>query len=176
MKKNVTVFGSAMPKPDNSEYGTAYRLGELLGLNGFNIICGGYYGIMEAVSKGAHVYGAAATGITLRYVNNKPNPFLTRIIPCENLFERITKLIELGDAFIVLQGGTGTLLELAAVWEFLNKDLIERRPVACYSSLWREIGSIMNKQLEKEGRDAHLVSFFDDVDEMVNFIKKELKR
>jgi len=173
MKKCVTVFGSAMPQPGEEEYETAYKLGKLLASNGFDVICGGYYGIMEAVSKGVTVNGRSATGVTLSYVKSKPNPFLTKVILCDNLFERIMKLIELGDAYIVLQGGTGTMLELAAVWEFLNKDLTNKKPVACYSTMWKEIGDIMNKQLEKEGRDVNLLSFFNDIEELVEFTAKD---
>jgi uncharacterized protein (TIGR00730 family) len=132
MKKSVTVFGSAIPLPGEVEYENAYKLGKLLVMNGFDVITGGYFGIMEAVSKGVIENGGSATGITLNYVKRKPNAFLSKIISCDNLFERISKLIELGDAYVILQGGTGTLLEFAAVWEYLNKDLVDRKPVACY--------------------------------------------
>ena len=127
------------------------------------------YGIMEAVSKGATENGGSATGITLSYLKRKPNEFLTKIISCDNLFERIDKLIELGDAYVVLQGGTGTLLEFAAVWEYLNKNLIDKKPVACHSPMWHGIGEIINKQLKKEGKNTNLVSFFNDVEKLVEF-------
>lgn len=175
MKKSVTVFGSAMPQPGDAEYKIAYKLGKLLALNGLNVINGGYFGIMEAVSKGAAENGGTTTGVTLSYMKRKPNQFLSKVISCDNLFERISKLIELGDAYIVLQGGTGTLLELASVWEYLNKDLVDRKPVVCYSSMWKGIGEIMNKQLEKEGRDVNLISFFDVIEHAVDFIVKNLQ-
>ena len=175
MKKSVTVFGSAMPLPGDAEYETAYKLGKLLAKNGFDVINGGYFGIMEAVSKGAAENGGSVTGITLSYIKRKPNSFLSKVISCENLFERISKLIELGDAYIVLQGGTGTLLELAAVWEYLNKDIIDRKPVACYSSMWKGIGEIMNEQLKREGRNTNLVSYFDDIEKLVEFVSAKLK-
>ena len=175
MKKSITVFGSAMPLPGDAEYETAYKLGKLLAIKGFNVVNGGYYGIMEAVSKGASENGGSVTGITLSYIKGKPNSFLSKAISCENLFERISKLIELGDAYIVLQGGTGTLLELAAVWEYLNKELIDSKPVACYSSMWKGIGEIMNKQLEKERKSVNHVSFFDDIEKLVDFVSTKLK-
>jgi uncharacterized protein (TIGR00730 family) len=175
MKKSVTVFGSAMPLPGEAEYETAYELGKLLAKNGFDVISGGYLGIMEAVSKGAIESGGSATGITLNYVKRKPNAYLNKIIGCNNLFERISKLIELGDAYVILQGGTGTLLEFAAVWEYLNKDLVVRKPVACYSLMWKSIGEVMNEQLGKEGRSTNLVSFFDNVEELVEFVVSKNK-
>ncbi len=175
MKKSVIVFGSAMPLPGDAEYETAYSLGKLLATNGFDVVNGGYYGIMEAVSKGATENGGSATGITLSYLKRKPNEFLTKIISCDNLFERINKLIDLGDAYVVLQGGTGTLLEFAAVWEYLNKNLIDKKPVACHSPMWQGVGQIINEQLKKEGKSTNLVSFFDDVERLVEFIVKNLQ-
>ena len=175
MKKRVTVFGSAFPKDGEGEYNDAYQLGKLLGQKSFDVNTGGYGGIMEAVSKGVKEYGGTATGITLSYVKSKPNIYLNKIISCNTLFERITKLIELGDAYIVLQGGTGTLLELAAVWEFLNKNLMNTKPVACHSLMWEEIGAIINKQLKREGRDINRISFFNDIEEMVGFVVRNLQ-
>jgi len=175
MKKRVTVFGSAFPKDGETEYDTAYKLGSLLAQKGFDLNTGGYMGIMEAVSKGVKENGGKATGITLSYVKSKPNIYLDNIISCDTLFERITKLIELGDAYIVMQGGTGTLLELAGVWEYLNKGLMKTKPVACYSLMWKEIGAIINKQLKIEGRDLNRISFFDDIEELVEFNVERLK-
>jgi uncharacterized protein (TIGR00730 family) len=174
MKKTITVFGSAMPVEGDDDYNTAFKLGSLIGKKGFNVNTGGYGGIMEAVSKGVVENSGSTRGITLRYVKRKANKYVTEEIVCDTLFDRITKLIELGDAYIILPGGTGTLLELAAVWEFLNKGLMDSKPAVCYSSMWKQIGEIINKQLEKEGRSTKLVSFFDDIDKLVEFISNEL--
>jgi uncharacterized protein (TIGR00730 family) len=174
MKKTITVFGSAMPNEGEEEYNAAYKLGCLLGRKGFDINTGGYGGIMEAVSKGVMENSGNARGITLRYVKRKANKYVNEEIVCDNLFDRIAKLIELGDAFIILPGGTGTLLELAAVWEFLNKGLMDLKPAACYSLMWKQIGEIVNRQLEKEMRATNLVSFFDDIDLLAEFISTGL--
>ncbi len=111
-------------------------------------------GTMEAVSKGANENGAEVIGVTVDIWSSDPNKFITKEIKCENLLDRVNKLIELGDAFIVLQGGTGTLLELAAVWELSNKGLMDHKPILCHSSMWQGIVSIMNIQMKKEGRET----------------------
>ena len=173
--KSITVFGSAMPLLGDVEYETAYKLGKLLATNGFGVVNGGYYGIMEAVSRGVTENGGSATGVTLSYLKRKPNKFLTKIISFDNLFERINRLIELGDAYIVLQGGTGTLLELAAVWEYLNKGLVDSKPVACHSLMWKNVGEAINNQLKKEGKNTNIVSFFDDIEKLVEFIVSKFR-
>ena len=170
MNKTITVFGSSRPKPGEEEYEIAYNLGKLLAENKFNVCTGGYYGIMEAVSKGASGNGVEVIGITVKDWDKKGNKYLTKEIKCDSLFERINKLIESGDTYIVLQGGTGTLLELAAVWELANKDLMMLKPIVCHSSMWQGIVSIMNLQMEKEERSTDLVKAFESIEDIVKYI------
>lgn len=171
MKKIITVFGSSKPVDNEQQYITAYNLGKQLALNGFDICTGGFNGIMEAASKGAVDGGGEAIGVTVNLWTSKANRFLTNEIICETLFERIDKLIELGDGFVILQGGTGTLLELAAVWEYSNKGLMKSKPIACHSKIWNVIISEMNEQMKHEGRDHDRVKTFDTIEEISEYIK-----
>jgi hypothetical protein len=41
--------------------------------------------------------------------------------------------------------------------------------------MWKEIGETINKQLKREGRDTNRVSFFDDIEEMVEFVVRNLQ-
>lgn len=174
MKKTVTVFGSSKPLPGDEEYEIAYKLGRMLAQSNFNVCNGGFYGTMEAVSKGSLEAGGKATGIIINQWGLKPNSYLTEVIECNTLFERVSKLIETGDALVVLQGGTGTLLELAAAWELMNKDFSNRKPVFCHSELWKLIVGKMNEQMEKEGRDTNIVLTFDSIEEIIQNLKNVL--
>ncbi len=96
------------------------------------------------------------------------------IIKCKTLFERIEKLISIGNGYVILQGGTGTMLELATVWEFINKKMISPKPIVTYSQMWKEIVEIMEKQIETEKRRTGVVKSFNTVDEIVSFLVSEL--
>ena len=174
-KKTITIFGSSIPKEGDDEFETAYQLGKLLAKNNFDVCTGGYGGIMYAVSKGVSEEGGKVIGITVGLWGATPNKYLTKEIKCNSLFERILKLVETGDAFIILQGGTGTLLELATVWEFMNKRLLERKPVLCHSKMWKEIVYIMDKQIEKEERVTGLIRYFANVEGMVEYLSNHFR-
>jgi uncharacterized protein (TIGR00730 family) len=174
MKKTITVFGSSQPCEGDEEYNIAYKLGSMLAKSGFDVCTGGFMGTMEAVSKGANEFQAEVIGVTVDIWSSNPNRFITKEVKCDNLLERVEKLIKLGDAFVVLQGGTGTLLEFAAVWEFSNKGLMDHKPILCHSSMWQGIVSIMNIQMEKEGRETKLVKAFENVEEIVDHISLKL--
>ncbi|MFA7228487.1 MAG: LOG family protein, partial [Melioribacteraceae bacterium] len=79
-----------------------------------------------------------------------------------------------GDAFILLQGGTGTLVELSLVWEYFNKNMISVKPFACHGSLWSEIVPAMEKQIEIEKRRTGLLKCFNEIDECAEYIIKSL--
>ena len=174
MKKTITIFGSSRPAEGDEEFNAAYNLGKLLAQKGFNVCTGGYQGIMNAVSKGARENGADATGVTVRGWSSIPSSYLTKEIICENLNQRLEKLVELGDAYVVLQGGTGTLLELALVWEFINKKVLPVKPVISHSRMWKEIVAIIDKQLEKEKRVTGLVKSLDNMVEIAEYLQKKL--
>ena len=174
MKKVVTIFGSSKPTQNEEQYVTAYQIGKQLALKGFDVCTGGFNGIMEAASKGAVEGGAEAIGVTVNLWGRSSNKYITKEIKCNSLLERIQKLIELGNGFIVLQGGTGTLLELAAVWEYINKGLMHAKPIACHSAIWKKIVSEMNEQMKLEGRNIDLVKTFDTTEQIVNYLQDNL--
>lgn len=172
MNKTITIFGSSIPREEEDQYNFAYQLGSALAKDGFNICTGGYGGIMEAASKGAFDNGGLVYGVTVDGWENQPNPYITIEVREKRLFERIEKLLELGDAYIILQGGTGTLLEFAAVWEFANKNLQQPKPIICHSQMWKEVVDVMNKQMELENRRSDLIRCFNSVDEIIEFLLK----
>lgn len=172
MQKTITVFGSSKPLPGEEEYESAYILGRLLAEKGFNVCCGGYYGIMEAVSKGAAELGKEAIGVTVDLFNAIPNTHLTSIIECESLFDRIEKLLEIGDGFVVLRGGTGTLLELSVIWEMINKNLMPPKPIICFGQMWKPLIELMDKRMEFENRATGLINYFDNEKDCVEFLTK----
>ncbi len=174
MKKTITVFGSSLPREGDEEFEAAYNLGCFLAKKGFNVCTGGFQGIMDAVSKGAAENGAEVMGITVDLWGAKPSEFLTKEIKCQTLFERIAKLVEIADAYVVLQGGTGTLLELAVIWEFMNKKMLRVKPIISHSTMWKEIAKIIDEQLQKEKRVTGLVKNFDKVEEIAEYLHQKL--
>jgi uncharacterized protein (TIGR00730 family) len=111
--KTVTIFGSALPAPSSAAYREAQRLGRLLAEAGYSVCNGGYAGLMEASARGAREAGGHTIGITCSVWPRPANPHIVEEVRTRNFPERLMTLIERGDAYIVLPGGTGTLAELA---------------------------------------------------------------
>ncbi len=173
--KIITIFGSSFPKPGEDEYEFAHQLGKKLGENGFDICNGGFYGTMEASAKGAIESDSHTIGVTVGDFNLKANKFIREEIRCNNLFERITKLIELGDGYVILKGGTGTLLELSAVWELANKNLMKRKPIVVYRDYWNDLVKLIDERMILEKRDKGIVFLANEIDEFVSYLQLKLE-
>jgi uncharacterized protein (TIGR00725 family) len=138
--KTITIFGTANAKSGEPAYTLAYQTGKLLAQGGFVIANGGYGGTMLAASKGAAEAGGETIGVTCSAFARTPNEYISREIVTNSPDERLDTLIKLGRAYVVLPGGTGTLLELAMVWELKNKGFIkEDKPIILVGGFWKPL-------------------------------------
>ena len=94
---------------------------------------------MEAVSRGAAEAGGRVLAVTARVFGGPANRWVAEETVVETWRDRLFKLIELGDAYVALPGGTGTLAEIAVVWEMLNKGILTPRPLVLLGDFWRPV-------------------------------------
>jgi uncharacterized protein (TIGR00730 family) len=136
----VTVFGSSRPREGDADYEEARILGRALARHGFSVCSGGYGGVMEAVSRGAKEASGRTVGVTADFFRNaKLNPWIDEEVRMKTWEERLFELIRRADAFAACKGGTGTLVELAVVWEMINKAVMAAKPFAVLGEFWRPV-------------------------------------
>jgi uncharacterized protein (TIGR00730 family) len=182
----ICVFGS-YKNFNKKKKNEIIMLGSLLGKNGFDVISGGFGGTMEDISKGAKDAGGKTIGVTYYKWKDvsykKPNKYIDEEIKTKDIFERIDVMMKNADAFIVLPGGTGTLLELAACLEHINKGLSEPKPIIALGNFWRPITKILSKEKPLSGifkyslkpkTCADLVTFLNTPNEIISKLKSEL--
>ncbi|MHC4292837.1 MAG: LOG family protein [Planctomycetota bacterium] len=145
-EKIVTIFGSGRIKPEQEAYKLAYELGSLLAEAGFSIANGGYEGTMLAAAEGANKAGGKVIGVTCSaFGQTKANAYTSEVIVTDSLDHRLDTLIKLGQAYVVLPGSTGTLLELAKVWEFKNKGFLATiKPVILLGDYWKDLVDLIS--------------------------------
>lgn len=137
--KIVTVFGSSRPRDGEEQYAAARRLGAELAANGFVVCSGGYGGVMEEVSRGAKEAGGRTLGITAKCFRARVNKWVDEEIRVKTWQERLFELVKRGRGYVTCRGGTGTLVELAVVWEMLNKGAMTRRPLVVLGDFWQPV-------------------------------------
>ena len=167
-KKTIALFGSSAPLPGDYNYLQAYNLGKALAAAGYNLANGGYSGVMAASAHGAHQAGAHTTGVTCdAFGRSGPNQWIDKEIRTKDLNQRLITLINLADAYVVLPGSTGTLLEIAMVWELINKHFLPQRPIIFLSTYWQPV---INTVVQNDDANTENLIFAQTQDDVIQIL------
>ena len=139
MSPIISVFGLSRAAEASDEYRLAQELGAAMAQAGFAVATGGYGGTMEAVSRGAKQAGGRVIGVVASDISTKANQWVEETIVVPQWEDRLMKLILLGDGYVALPGGTGTLVELAVAWEMIHKGLLPPKPLVALGEFWRPV-------------------------------------
>ncbi len=177
-KPIITIFGSARPADGDIFYEEARILGGELAAAGCTVCNGGYGGTMEASARGAKEAGGKAIGVVSEFFGVEPNKWIDKKIVVKSLTDRLMELISLADGYVVLKGGTGTLLELASVWEFMNKSVIEQKPLIVLGTYWDRVIDTLNQEMMFEGKETctHFITAASSPKDAVEKLNNRLKR
>jgi len=175
LAKTVTVFGASGARRGTEAYAEARRLGRLLAEAGYTVCNGGYSGTMEASARGAREAGGATTGITNALFDpSKANRYIDDERKAVDFYERLRRLIDLGDAYVCLRGSVGTLTEFSLTWTLLQTRAIARRPFVCIGSAWRGVIEAYRAHLMVRPKDFALVTLAENPEAAVDFIRAHL--
>jgi len=138
----VTMFGSARIGIGSPVYAQARELSEALSRLGCGIITGGGAGLMQAANEGSSIAtgGKSDKSIGIRIDlprGEGPNPFVGRTFEHKTFFSRLHHFVIASDAFVVLPGGIGTLLELSMIWQLLQVRKLYDTPLILVGDMWR---------------------------------------
>ena len=147
--------------PESDEYADGVRLGRALAVAGLTVVTGGYAGTMAAVSQGAKEGGGITIGVTLSSLSERisPNPWVDEEVRTEALLTRIDKLIELGEGFVVMPGGAGTMAELAVVWNLAIIGALHGKPIVVVGAGWEKVVRTMLAELHTIESDLDSLTF-----------------
>ncbi len=173
----VTVFGSARYVESDAYYALAREMGGALARAGFTVMTGGGPGIMEAANRGAREAGGHSIGCNIRLpVEQKPNPYLDKMVEFEHFFVRKVMLVKYSYAFVVMAGGFGTLDELFEVSVLIQTGKIQDFPVVLLGSeFWRPLVEQLKATLlghhTVDAKDMELMKVFDSPEEASQYIR-----
>jgi uncharacterized protein (TIGR00730 family) len=137
----VTIFGSARARPGVYPYDEVKRLAAELTALGCDIITGGGPGLMQAANEGAAAADPGgprrSTGIRVELpFEQDVNAFVEEVYQHKTFFSRLHQFMIASDAFVVVPGGIGTLLETSMVWQLLQVRQLRRTPLILVGYMW----------------------------------------
>jgi len=120
-RKVIGVIGASFGLSKEVEQ-VAEEVGKLIIESGFSLVCGGLSGVMEAACRGAKRAKSNNGGVTIGIIpSNKKedsNPYVDLVIPTGMGLARNVIVVLASDAIIAINGGSGTLAELAFAWQY----------------------------------------------------------
>jgi len=131
---------------------------------------------MNEVCRGAFENGGETIGICLDMPGRIHSKFLTRSSHYTNLVKRQQELIRLGNGFISLPGGIGTIFEVAAVLSLKRKGEIPKNsPLIIVDSYFNIFINWMQKMKEEgfvNGEFLNLYTKAENPRETIDKLKK----
>jgi uncharacterized protein (TIGR00730 family) len=139
----VTIFGSARIPRDHWVYGAVRDLAEELTRLGCDIVTGGGPGLMAAANEG--VKRADPTGrersVGIRVelpFEQDVNSFVTQAYEHRTFFTRLQQFVLMSDAFVVVPGGIGTVLEAMMIWQLLQVGHLQGTPLVLAGKMYAD--------------------------------------
>ena len=176
--KNIAFFGDSSAKRESPLYKQAYEVAKLLASHGYTIVNGGGPGVMDASTHGAEEGGGETLTVTFypenapgfegRYVGNIPD----REIVTTNYIDRMFKLLEHADMFIVFRGGSGTMSEFGAAWVLAKLYHGHHKPFILYGAFWQKIIDVMKQNLTLDKEELDVFEIVTQKSEILPTIKK----
>ncbi len=176
--KNIAFFGDASAKKDSPLYKQAFDVAKLLASHGYTIVNGGGPGVMDASTQGAEEVGGETLTVTFypenapgfegRYVGN----IADKEIITTNYIDRMFKLLEHADMYIIFKGGSGTMSEFATAWVLAKLYHGHHKPFILYGSFWKQIIDTFKKNLNLDKEELDVFEIVTQKEDILPTIKR----
>ena len=178
----VACFGDAAIEKESKEFRDVFNVAKELAEAGYIVVNGGGTGVMLAATLGAKAGGGRAETVVIdpkvkmgplfkeECLENTRNADLRIVMP--NYDKRLSKLVEIADAFVIFKGGTGTLAEIGLVWNKAKIDYGNHEPLIFYGEEWKEITDLLIKDLGYETAEKRVYDIATKPEEVVKILKR----
>lgn len=179
----VTIFGSARIEPASPASQSVKQLAAELTSMGCDILTGGGPGLMQAANEGAHSVDPEglrrSIGINIELpMEQQVNPFVAQAFAHRTFFSRLHHFMIASDAFVVVPGGIGSLLELSLAWQLLQVRKLYNTPLIVVGKMWAELVEWARGAMLREGselaspEDFSIPRCVNTIDETVALIRE----
>lgn len=179
--RNVAFFGDANISKNDPVYKDAFETAKILAENGFTIVDGGGPGVMQAATSGAQAGDGPTLTVTFdpvnapgyegRYVKNVPD----KEIITTNYIDRMFKLMEYGDLFIIFKGGSGTISEFGTAWVLAKLYYGHHKPFILFGSFWAEMIDVFRKNMNIDKKELSVFEIVAKPEEVLTAINRLYK-
>jgi uncharacterized protein (TIGR00725 family) len=143
--KRVGFFGGAAAPFESGEYRDAFAVAKKIAESDRWVVNGGGPGIMQAATDGARAAGGKVAVVYYRpelatnFMGEVAMNVGDETFEEANYIDRTQRLLQMSDASIVFNGGTGTLSEFAMAWGIARLYIDHHKPLLLFGGFWYPI-------------------------------------
>ena len=175
---NITVYLGANEGNDLTLTEAVRELGTWIGKSGIRLVYGGSKsGLMGVLAKSVVSSGGEVIGVEPIFFVERELQYegLTQLIVTSDMSERKNKMAELGDAFIALPGGTGTLEEISEIMSKISLDHLDAPCIifnhkGYYDGLKQLLDKMIEQGLSTKERQSKIF-FAESVDDIIRLLR-----
>jgi len=160
--KSLTIYCSSSNLLDKKYYNLATQIGEFLGKKKISIVYGGgKVGMMGKISHASINSGGEVIGIIPKFLSSIEiiDSNISKIIIVKDMSERKKKLFQMGDAFLILPGGAGTIEEATEIISWSNLKLHNKSIIIFnFENYWNSMIKMYNNVIKKKFGENNLHS------------------
>jgi len=174
--KSLTIYCSSSNLLKKKYYNLSRKIGQFLAEKRISIIYGGgKVGMMGKLSKSSMDFGGEVIGIIPEFLDSKEiiDTNISKTIIVKDMSQRKKKLFKLGDAFLILPGGSGTIEEATEIisWKILglhNKRII----IFNYDNFWNSLINMYDHVKNNNFGNKNLQNICEHINTFKEFTKK----
>ena len=172
----VSMFGSARVAEGHPAYESARDVARRFAEAGWSVVTGGGPGVMEAANRGAKEGGGISVGFNIDLPHEQyANPYLDLEVTFDHFYARKVMFVKAAEAFVIFEGGFGTLDELFEALTLIQTGKILDFPVVLFGrAYWAPLLAWIRDHALAEGmispEDVDLLFLTDDPDEAVRTV------
>ena len=152
--QSVAFFGSSKTHTRDEEFKTAREVAKIVAASGRKVVNGGGPGIMLAATLGAKDANGETTAVYYepKFATTFEGKDAINLADTqyeeENYVGRTRRLLELGDLYIIFNGGTGTISEFGMAWGLARLYFGRHKPLILFGQFWHNIINSFKKNMK----------------------------
>ena len=168
---HITVYLGSNPGNNPRYQEAAVELGTLIGQGGHTMVYGGAdAGLMGMTANGVLEAGGSVIGVIPEFFYHRGHQKLNELHVVKTMSERKERMIELGDAYIALPGGPGTIEEISEIMSAVRIGIFQKPCVlynvdGYYDDLKRQYDRMVKVGFLKQ-EERNRFTFADTLDEI----------
>lgn len=176
--KAITFFGSSIGELGDPNFDAAQIIAREVAEKSIEVIDGGGPGVMSAATLGAKEVGGktAAVYYDPKFATTFEGAAKKNLVDIQykesNYVERTRKLLELGDAYIIFNGGTGTISEFGMAWGLARLYFGHHKPLILYGYFWHYIVEEFRRRMKIRPEELEVFTIASNPTDVIQTIDK----